>query len=173
MGDEEEQEYEEEASLPSSGGRSKLVTILIYVVAVLLGIILVMVISYVVAKNVRAGQYEETINKTVVKSPKPLDTWRFPDEFRVNTADTETNHFVKVKIAYAFSKGQLGLEAELNQRIPQMQDLINIILQGKRKRELTGRLNQLNLREEIKAQINHILREGEIKDVYFTEFIVN
>ena len=175
MGDDEDiqEELVEDAGLPVSGGRSKLISTLLYVAAALLGIISVFVISYLVAKNVKGAEYDETLNKTVVKAPPPLDIFPFPEEFRVNTADTDSTHFVKLKIAYGYDKGQLGVQTELTQRIPQMQDLINIILQGKKKTELSGILNQLDLREEIKAHINNILREGKIKEVYFIEFIVS
>ena len=39
--------------------------------------------------------------------------------------------------------------------------------------DATGAADQLDLREEIKAHINHILTNGKVKEVYFREFIVN
>ncbi|EMO29208.1 flagellar basal body-associated protein FliL-like protein [Leptospira interrogans serovar Bataviae str. HAI135] len=54
-----------------------------------------------------------------------------------------------------------------------MRDLINLIVGRKSKDELINIEDQLDLREEIKAQVNHILTEGKIQEVYFTEFIIN
>jgi flagellar FliL protein len=169
----EELESESESTIPESGTRSKIIKILIIIAIILGSLIVVFVISYLVAKSVKGEEYEETATVAIVKSPPPLDTYTFNDEFRINTKDVESTHFVKMRISLAFHAGQLGLQTELTKRDPQMRDLVNIIIQGKKKSEITGQVNQLDLREEIKAQINHILREGEIKDIYFLEFIVN
>jgi flagellar FliL protein len=54
-----------------------------------------------------------------------------------------------------------------------MQNIINLIISKKNKEELKTIADQLDLREEIKAHINHILTNGKVKEVYFREFIVN
>jgi flagellar FliL protein len=54
-----------------------------------------------------------------------------------------------------------------------MQNIINLIIVRKTKEDLKTINDQLDLREEIKAHINHILTNGKIKEVYFREFIVN
>ncbi|MBW7858856.1 MAG: flagellar basal body-associated FliL family protein, partial [Leptonema sp. (in: Bacteria)] len=55
----------------------------------------------------------------------------------------------------------------------QLRNIINLILAGKSRDELTTIQGQLELREEIKASINHVLSEGKVEEVYFSEFIVN
>ena len=174
MGDDEEQlESEGDSGIPPKTITSKLIKLLITIAIVVGSLIVVFIISYLVAKSVKGSEYEEVSNVSVIKSPPPLTSWSFPEEFRVNTADSDTIHFVKARISLGYSSGQLGLQAELTQRTAQLQDLINIIFQGKRKSDLTGTVKQLSLRDEIKTHINHILRDGVIEEVYFPEFIVN
>jgi len=73
----------------------------------------------------------------------------------------------------AFEPGNKALSGELAQRAPQLRNIINLILAGKTKEELSTQQGQLELREEIKASINHVLSEGKVEEVYFSEFIVN
>ena len=54
-----------------------------------------------------------------------------------------------------------------------MVHIINIILGGKRKDELFTPLQKLNLGEEIKNQINMILRDGKISEVMFEQLVVS
>ena len=54
-----------------------------------------------------------------------------------------------------------------------MKHIINIILGGKKKEELTTTSRKLNLAEEIKSQINIILSNGKIEEIYFEEFVVS
>ena len=65
------------------------------------------------------------------------------------------------------------LDAELAKRTPQVIHIINIILGGKRKDELFTPLQKLNLGEEIKNQINMILRDGKISEVMFEQLVVS
>lgn len=107
------------------------------------------------------------------KTPPPLANYNFTEEFRINTSDKGEAHFVKMKLAFGIAKEDQTLSAELAERNAQMRDLINLIVGRKSKDELINIEDQLDLREEIKAQVNHILTEGKIQEVYFTEFIVN
>lgn len=161
------------ASASPTGGLGKIVKILIYVTLGLLGLIVMMVIAYYVAQYAAAQQYKEVASIAVVKPPPPTENFQFIDDFRVNTADQGEAHFIKLKLTLGFEKGNAALSAELAERMPQLRNIINLILASKTKEELATIQGQLELREEIKASINHILSEGKIVEVYFGEFIVN
>ncbi|EMF81689.1 flagellar basal body-associated protein FliL [Leptospira weilii serovar Topaz str. LT2116] len=109
----------------------------------------------------------------------PLANYNFTEEFRINTSDKGEAHFVKMKLAFGIAKEDQTLSAELAERNAEIRDLINLIVGRKSKDELINIEDQLDLREEIKAQVNHILNppffnfENKIQEVYFTEFIVN
>lgn len=173
--DEEEHEGDEGGAFQpaAASGLNKIVKILIYVALGAVGLLLMAVIAYYVASFAAAKQYKEVASIAVVKPPPPLETFRFTDDFRVNTADRGEPHFIKLKLSLGFESGHAALSGELAQRMPQLRDIINLILAGKTRDQLTTVQDQLELREEIKASINHVLSEGKIKAVYFDEFIVN
>jgi flagellar protein FliL len=152
---------------------SPIVKYLMYGAAGILLVIIVAVVSTFVAQKAATSVYKQQKNVALVKAPPPLDVFNFPDEFRINTSDVGEAHFIKLKLSFGVEKGQPALTQELAERLPQMQNIINLIISRKNKEELKTIKDQLDLREEIKAHINHILTNGKIKEVYFREFIVN
>lgn len=177
MADTEDQEDEqgggEAFEATASSGLSKLVKILIYVALGVVGVVLMSVISYYVALTASAQQYKEVASIAVVKPPPPTENFNFADDFRVNTADQGEPHFIKLRLSLGFDPSNAALSAELAQRSPQLRDIVNLILASRTKDELSTIQARLELREEIKASINHVLSEGKISDVYMQEFIVN
>ena len=169
----EEGEAEEGYEPTAASGLNKVVKILIYVALGAVGIVLMSVISYYVALTAASQQYREVASIAVVRPPPPTENFNFTEDFRVNTADRGEPHFIKLKLSLGFEAGNAALSAELAQRTPQLRNMVNLILMGKTKDDLAEIQNQLELQEEIKASINHILSEGKITDVYFGEFIVN
>lgn len=172
MDDDQDEGGQFQAAAPSTG-LNRIVKIMIYVALGAVGIVLMAVIAYYVARFAAASQYKEVASIAVVKPPPPLESFRFTDEFRVNTADQGESHFIKLRLSLGFEQGQAALSAELAQRNPQLRDIINDILASKKREELSTVKDMRWLREEIKAAINHILSEGKIKAVYFEEIIVN
>ncbi|MDF3820779.1 flagellar basal body-associated FliL family protein [Leptospira sp. 96542] len=174
MGDREVEEEEGGlAESTSSAGMSPIVKWLLYIAAAIFGIIIVTVISMFVAQKTATSVFKQQKNISLVKAPPPLEIYSFQDEFRVNTSDVGESHFVKLKMSLGFESGQPALSAELASRVAQMQNIINLVIARKTKDDLKSITNQLDLREEIKAHLNHILTNGKIKEVYFTEFLVN
>lgn len=174
MGDREVDE--EEGGLAEgtgSAGMSPIVKWLLYIAAAIFGIIIVTVISMFVAQKTATSVFKQQKNISLVKAPPPLEIYTFQEEFRVNTSDVGESHFVKLKMSLGFESGQPALSAELAARVAQMQNIINLVIARKTKDDLKSITNQLDLREEIKAHLNHILTNGKIKEVYFTEFLVN
>jgi len=178
MGDEEQEDIQEDqdndfSSSVGGGGGSKLVKILMYVGGSIFILILMVLISYFIAKKVKSDSYKEEQNIIIAPAPKPQATYTFQKEFRVNTADLDEPHFIQMSLAFAYDGENKKLETELIQRQIQMMHIINIILRGKKKEDLSTPLQVLNLAEEIKSQINQILRDGKIAEVFFKEIIVS
>ncbi|MBS0617069.1 MAG: flagellar basal body-associated FliL family protein [Spirochaetes bacterium] len=176
MADEELDQDEGEASAapPVAAGRSRIVTILIWVVAGLIALALMFVISVMVAKYYKNADFQETESITIAPPSAPPAIFKITHEFRVNTADTDEAHYAQATITLGY-EGELNkqLDAELGKRLPQMIHIINIILGGKRRDELFTPLQKLNLGEEIKNQINMILRDGKISEVMFEQLVVS
>jgi flagellar FliL protein len=175
MADDEIEEVEEsgEYQPTATSGLNKIVKILIYVALGVVGLVLMAVIAFYVATFAAERQYKEVASIAMVKPPPATENFTFQDDFRVNTADEGATHFVKLKLTLGFEKGNQALSAELADRMPQLRNIINLILRGKKREQLTSIQDQLELSEEIKASVNHILAEGKILEVYFQEFIVN
>ncbi len=155
------------------GGHSKIVVIIFWLVGGLAAIFLMLLISYFVARQVETHSYKESNNIVIAPAPAPLATFTFKKEFRVNTADSDTPHFVQASISFALEPNNQDLMSELSNRQIQMKHIINIILGDKKKSDLSTTIQKLNLAEEIKVQINMILSKGEIEEVYFEEFVVS
>ena len=174
--DEELLNTEEEEGLleEESGGRnSALISILLWVAGGLGAIIVMIVISYFMARKVKTDAYKEEQNVVIAPAPPPLATFKFPKAFRVNTADVDEPHFIQMSLAFGYDVNNKLLESELIQRQVQMKHIVNIILGGKRKEDLSTTLQKLNLSEEIKSQMNIILSEGKVEEVYFEELVVS
>ena len=166
---EEEEDFLEEESKAGS----RLIAILLWIAGGLGTILLMFLISYFMARKVKSDMYKEEQNVVIAPAPPPLATYKFPKEFRVNTADVDEPHFVQMSLAFGYDLNNKALELELNQRQVQMKHVVNIILGGKKKKDLSTTLQKLNLAEEIKSQINIILSEGKIEEVYFEELVVS
>ncbi len=91
--------------------------------------------------------------------------------FSITTNDPEP-HFAKITISLGYEEN-VELNAELVQRTPEMQHVVNILLRDKSYEDLNSVYDTVNLAEEIKAHINVLLLKGKIKEVYFREFVVN
>lgn len=175
-----EEEFEIEGDLeesfdaaPTAGSRSKLVTMLIYAAIGIVAIILMVLISYFIAKKVKNDSYKEDQAIVIAPPPRPLVTFPFKNEFRVNTADQDEAHFIQLKLNLGYKGKNNRLENELISRQAQMQHIINMILSGKKKEDVNTTLQKLNLADEIKSQINMILNNGKIEEVFFIELVIS
>jgi len=169
----DEQDEDLLAGAPISTGRSKLIMILMWVAGAIVAILLMVLISYLIAKKVKSDAYREEQNIVIAPAPPPLATFRFQKEFRVSTADIDESHFIQLTLSFGYETDNKKLEMELSQRTAQMMHIINIILGGKKKSDLLTPIQKLNLAEEIKSQINMIFSDGKIDEVYFEELIVS
>ena len=91
------------------------------------------------------------------------------DPFIVNLADTEPR-FLKVTIKLELD-GPL-VKAEVGERMPQVRDAVLLLLSSKETQMLKPTAGKLQLRDEILLRINALLSNGQAKNAYFTEFVV-
>jgi flagellar FliL protein len=94
----------------------------------------------------------------------PLDT------FLVNLADHDVSRYLKLTIKLEMDNADLA--QELDKRIPQLRDTIIGLLTMKTYNEVSTYKGKTILRSEIMERINRSLSKGAIKNVYFTEFII-
>lgn len=138
-----------------------------------LGLPALAVISYYIARDTVQEQYEKNAISSETSHPGQLETYIFTKDFRVNTADQGESHFIKMRMSLGFEAGNPALAAEISQRTRHIRIIVNMILMGKSKDEMETVQQRLDLQEELKASINHILSKGHIVQVDFLEFILN
>jgi flagellar FliL protein len=64
------------------------------------------------------------------------------------------------------------LTPELDRKTPLVRDIIISILSSKTVEEITTAKGKEKLKEEIITQLNKHLSDGQIRHVYFTEFVI-
>jgi flagellar FliL protein len=90
--------------------------------------------------------------------------------FVVNLADPDIERYLKVSIVLELKDQQTQQEAQ--KRLPEIKDAITTLLLTKRSSEIRTPEGIEFLKEEIAKRVNAILPLGGVKNVYFTEFIV-
>ncbi|HEO65142.1 MAG TPA: flagellar basal body-associated FliL family protein [Spirochaetes bacterium] len=111
--------------------------------------------------------------------PVILDVYKFPNvrqnedkEFEIWLNDLST--VVKLSFYMAFDEGDSSLADELADRNIEIIDRVQLIIASKTYQDInTAEKREFNLKKELINEINSLLIEGKIKDLYFTEFYMN
>lgn len=88
----------------------------------------------------------------------------------VNLMDGKGDRYLKTTIQIEVSSGDCLSELDLLK--PKIIDNILDLLSSKKYGEIVGFEGKQRLREEISMRLNSYLNKGRIKQVYFTEFII-
>jgi len=177
MAEEEKKEEnsEEEEKTEKSGGNN-IVLILIIVLLVLL-----LAIGGVVAYLMLSGGDEENPDTTVKQEKVEKKSRRkindltvgpmYPlDKFTVNLLSENGGRYLVAKID--LEQDSEELTPELDRKVSLIRDIIISILSSKTVEEISTSKGKMKLKEEIINQINRYLEDGEIKRVYFTNFVI-
>ncbi len=92
------------------------------------------------------------------------------DTFIVNLAEERGAKYLRAKLGLELDKPVTA--DEIDQRLPQFRDTILTVLSTKTFEEIRHLEGKYQLRAEIMAMLNPLLRSGEITNIYFTEFVV-
>ncbi len=90
-------------------------------------------------------------------------------EFQVNLADPGTSRFLRTTFDLAYDAR--GLTREIEDREPELRSEIIAILRSKYIEDLEEPGGMKNLEKEILDKLNEMLDSGEVKAIYFKEFI--
>lgn len=88
----------------------------------------------------------------------------------VNLADQGVQRYLKVQIAIELDNPKL--EEEAKKREPQIKDIIISVLSSKTVADINTPQGKIALKQEILKRINMVITEGEIMDLFFSEFII-
>lgn len=175
MAEEKENKEQEEKEEKSGGGSSKLLLIVIIVLLLLLLIIGGLVAYFLLSNNSDEAQPQEQKQEKVVKKKKVSDMAEvgpiYPlDQFIVNLVSNNADRYLKCKISFELDSPDL--QQEIDKKLPAIRDIIINILSSKTVEEIQTAKGKDKLKEEIKRKVNEILTTGEIRHVYFTEFVI-
>lgn len=92
------------------------------------------------------------------------------DSFIVNILDDEESRYLKAAITLELSSPETSIE--VNERMPQIKDAILLLVGNKTFGELRDLQGKIQLRAELLNRINSLLKNGKVKRIYFTDFVV-
>ncbi len=103
------------------------------------------------------------------KEKAPADNF-IQESFTVNLADSRGAHFAKVDVAIEIEDD--FVREEVTRLKPKIRDFINVVLSSKTYEQVDSSTGREFLKEEIRNKINGYLTRGQVKDVFFTQFII-
>lgn len=92
------------------------------------------------------------------------------ETFVVNLNDPGGKRYLKTKIELEYMNERLA--EELNARLPQLRDVILLLLSSKTLSEIQGIEGKIALRRELIMRINQLLKRGKVRNLYFTQFVI-
>lgn len=142
-------------------------------IPIIVAVVVSLVIMFIYVRASIANVSEEKYVTVRLKpKPKPLGIFNL-DDFKVNTADLDEPHFIRIKLNIGYDLNNKKLQTELSERKVQMRDIILGILNSKEKTDIDEEKEKERLKEEIKKAINNALIGGEIEAVYYDEFVIS
>ena len=169
-----DEEKESTVAVEPKKGNNNLLLIVILAVAVALGG------GFALWKFVLAGDDSQDGDQTKARTGEGVEDnsaadmlyeWiMLPlDPFIVNLFDGEGVRYLKVKIEIQIKE---NLREDIKKMIPQVRNSLIILLSSKKYAEIGSIEGKVRLRQEILYRLHRILGEGKVKDVYFTDFVV-
>lgn len=165
---EEEKEQEE---VQEKGGKKNL-----FLLIAIGAIMLVLIVTVVVVVLVMGGEDDVTSStQNAKKTTKEISQAKLGpivalDQFIVNLADSAGRRYLKTKIQLELSGSELAEEVE--NKTPLIRDAIIRTLSSKTYEEVSTQSGKARLKEEILGNINRNLIDGEVRGIFFTDFVV-
>jgi len=167
--DEEAKEQEQEEK---KGGKKKLI-IIILLILILLGAGGAVAYKFLVLDKQNEEQKKEKKAEKIVEEIKNVEELGIQFDvgtFIVNLQDRDADRYLKISVVLEVQDEKIKMELE--KRLPQIKDAITTLLFTKSSSELKTEEGIEQLKEEIIKRINAILPIGGVKNVYFTDFVI-
>ena len=154
------------------GGKKKLIIILILILLIVGGGGAAAYKFLVLDKQKSEKAKEKKAEKIVeeIKNIEDIGVQFDVGTFIVNLQDKDADRYLKVTIVLDVQDDKI--KAELQKRLPQVKDAITTLLFTKTSNDLRTPEGIEELKEEILKRINAILPIGGVKNVYFTDFVI-
>jgi flagellar basal body-associated protein FliL len=143
-------------------------------VAIGLGFVILGVTTTVVTFNLvnrgRTSSELREISPEYSARPEPLNYDDTLEEIRGVTSD-EVPAIFSARISLGYEPGKQQLAIEIAARKREIQNIVLLYLSNRRTEELRPE-NYRQIQEDLRSQINRVLKEGQIEAVVFRDFVV-
>lgn len=121
--------------------------------------------------GITPGQQTVSDQQASKKAPEPDVGQTFSmDPFVVNLNEPGGKRYLKSKIELEFVDG--AVKQELDSRLPQLRDVILMHLSSKTLDEIQSVDGKIELKNALIKRINQVLKQGKIRNLYFTQFVI-
>ncbi|OQX75042.1 MAG: flagellar basal body protein FliL [Campylobacteraceae bacterium 4484_4] len=110
------------------------------------------------------GKSQRATDYTKIGPMYPLD------QFIVNLYAEGGDRYLKATINLEMDKEEMG--AELDKKNPLIRDIVIKTLSAKTYEEISTIKGKEQLKDEIVTKINQVLTDGQIKNIFFTDFVI-
>ena len=92
------------------------------------------------------------------------------DPFVVNLNEAGGKRYLKSKLEIEFVDD--AVRVELTNRLPQLRDIVLLHLSSKSLEEIQNVDGKIELKNALIKRINQVLKQGKIRNLYFTQFVI-
>ncbi|MCF6201910.1 MAG: flagellar basal body-associated protein FliL [Hydrogenimonas sp.] len=178
MAEEEKEESQESGgeNEKKRGGGGNIVLIIV-IVLLLLVLVIGGIVAYLMLSEDNEGDAPQVTQEKVEKKRHRRSSEQmgvgpmYPlDKFTVNLMSENGRRYLVAKIN--LEEDSEELTPELDKKTALIRDVIISILSSKTVEEITTAKGKAKLKDEIINQINKHLEDGEVRHIYFTEFVI-
>jgi flagellar FliL protein len=90
--------------------------------------------------------------------------------FVVNLADPQGKRYLKLKVSLELESAEALPQAEKAR--PKMRDMVIMMLTSLTFEEVMTPEGKIRIRDELLERFNHVMRPSRVKNIYFTEFVI-
>ncbi len=92
------------------------------------------------------------------------------DKFIVNLYTENSDRYIKTALNFELSTEELS--AELDMKQPLIRDIVIKTLSAKTYEEISTIRGKENLKDDIVMQVNQVLSDGQVNNIFFTDFVI-
>jgi flagellar FliL protein len=92
------------------------------------------------------------------------------DQFIVNLYNEGSSRYLKTTLNFELSSEELT--AEMDSKKPLIRDIVIRTLSAKTYEEISTIKGKENLKDEIVTKVNQVLTDGQVNNVFFTDFVI-
>jgi flagellar FliL protein len=145
--------------------------IIIAIIAlILISIILFFAYLYISKSGILEKESAKSNDKVESTAPLGIGPLFSFDTFIVNLADPSGSRYLRMTIDVEVDNN--AVIEEMKQRQPQLRDMIISLVSNKTYNDVSTIRGKLAIKEEIIRRFNLILKSGKVRNIYFTEFVV-